>query len=352
MRGRVTAAVVCACVFGLLAFAACQRAQAEPPHPASITVTGNRHIDAAMIRSHFPAAGRLDGIALDGALKSLYATGLFADIKITRQAGGILVAVVENPTIDRVAFEGNKKIKDDDLKKAVQSKTSGPLSRAIVHNDVDQIVELYRQDGYFDVRIDPRTIKHQNGRVTLIFVVKEGDKLAVRQIQFVGNDAFSTTKLKGVIKTGENNVLSFLTDNDTYNNDQIENDLDLIRRFYLNHGYADARVSHSSASYQADTKGVVVTFTVEEGPQYRFGSVDIDSNLKSVDPTPLRASLRTHPGEIYGAGAVEKTVEDATLGLAKSGAPFAAVSARSDRVRQSPLINVTYTVEAGKHVLR
>ena len=143
MRGRVTAAVVYVFIFGLLAIAACQRAQAEPPRPASITVTGNRHIDAAMIRSHFPAGGRdrLDAAALDAALKSLYATGLFADVKITRQADGILVSVVENPTIDRVAFEGNKKIKDDDLKKAVQSKASGPLSRAIVHNDVDQIVE-------------------------------------------------------------------------------------------------------------------------------------------------------------------------------------------------------------------
>ena len=172
----------------------------------------------------------------------------------------------------------------------------------------------------------------------------------MRQVEFAGNDAFSTTKLKGAIKTGASNVLSFLTDNDTYNTDQIESDLDLIRRFYLNHGYADVRV-RSSASYQADTKGVVVTFVVQEGPQYRFGRVDVDSNLKSVDPAPLRAALRTHPGDVYSADAVEKTVEDATLGLAKNGAPFAAVSgAQRPRRRNPSVINMTYTVEAGKHV--
>ncbi len=350
MRGRVTAAVFCALVFCLLAIAACPGARAEQPLSASITVTGNRHIDAEMIRSHVPAGrGRLDAAALDAALKSLYATGLFADVKITRQRDGVLITVVENPTVDRLAFEGNKKIKDEDLRRALQSKPGWPLSRAIVHGDVEQIVGLYRQHGYFDVKVDPQTIKHKNGRATLVFVITEGDRLAVRRVQFAGNEAFSATKLKGVIKTGESNVLSFVTDNDTYNADQIESDVGLIRRFYLNHGYADALV-HGSASYQADEKGVVVTFTIEEGPQYRFGRVDIDSNLKSVDPAALRTYLRTPPGEIYSGDAVEKTVEDATLGLAKNGNPFASVLVRSDRVLQLRVINLTYTVEAGKHV--
>ncbi|HUZ32685.1 MAG TPA: outer membrane protein assembly factor BamA [Xanthobacteraceae bacterium] len=350
MRGRFTAGVVSIFIFGLLAAVASQRAQAEPPLPAPITVTGNRYVDAAAIRSHVPPGGRrLDAAALDMALKSLYSTGLFSDVKITRQADGILISVVENPTIDRVAFEGNKKIKDDDLKKAVLSKPNGPLSRAIVHNDAEQIVGLYRQHGYFDVKIDPQTIKRRNGRTTLVFVIKEGDKLAVQHVEFAGNEAFSATRLKGAIKTGESNALSFLTGNDAYNADQIEHDLDLIRRFYLDHGYADVGV-RSSASYQADTKDVVVTFTVQEGPQYRFGRVDADSNMKPVDPAPLRAALRTHPGDVYSAGAVEKTVEDATLALAKDGEPFAAVSVRRDRVPQSHIINVTYTVEAAKHV--
>jgi outer membrane protein insertion porin family len=349
MHGRFAAAVVYVSIFGLLAVAAGRRAEAGPPPPASITVTGNRHIDAAAIRAHVPSGSRLDAASRDAALKSLYATGLFSDVKITRQADGILISVVENPTIDRVAFEGNKKIKDEDLKKAVQSKVNGPLSRAIVHNDATQIAAAYRQRGYFDVRIDPQTIKRRNGRATLVFVIKEGDRLAVRQVQFAGNKAFSATRLKGAIKTGESNALSFLTNNDTYNADEIDGDVDHIRRFYLDHGYADVQV-RSSASYQAATKDVVVTFAIEEGPQYRFGRVDIDSNVKSVDPAPLRAALRTHPGDVYSTSAVEKTVEDATLALAKDGQPFAAVSVRRDRAPQSRLIDVTYTVEPAKHV--
>ena len=349
MRG-VTAAVVCACVFGLLAIAACPRARAEQPLSASITVTGNQHIDAAMIRSHVPAGrGRLDATALDAALKSLYATGLFADVKITRQGDGILIAVIENPTVDRLAFEGNKKIKDEDLRKAVQSKLGGPLSRAIAHDDVDQIVELYRQRRYFDVKVDPQTIKHKSGRATLVFVITEGDKLAVRQVQFAGNEAFSATKLKGAIKTGESNVLSFFTDNDTYNADQIEADLGLIRRFYLNNGYADVRV-RSSASYQADKKGVVVTFSIEEGAQYRLGRVDIVSNVKSVDAASLRSYLRTSSDKIYDADAVNKTAEDIATALAKNGVPFATAFPRSERLPGRGLINLVYAVEEGKRL--
>ena len=224
MPGRRTAAIFYVCFFGFLAVAACQRAQAATltPLDAAIAVAGNRHVEAQMIRSHFRASadGRLDAAALDAALKSLYATGLFADVKISREHDHVLVTVVENPTIQRLAFEGNKKIKDDDLKKALQSKAGGPLARAIVHGDVERIIELYRQRGYFNVRVDPKTINAKNERVDLVFEIKEGDKLAVRQILFVGNSAYPQNKLKGVIKTGETNFLSFLLDNDAYDADR------------------------------------------------------------------------------------------------------------------------------------
>ena len=185
-----------------------------------IAVSGNRHIGADMIRSYFhPAAGgRLDATELDAALKRLYATGLFKDVKISRAGDRVLVTVVENPTIGIISFEGNKKIKDADLTKAIQSQANGPLSRAFVQSDVVQIIELYRQRGYYDVHVVPQTIAGQKGdkdsanddekssstiaHVNLVFAIKEGDKLAVRQIQFAGNNAFSTTKLKAAVKTG------------------------------------------------------------------------------------------------------------------------------------------------------
>ena len=215
------------------------------PANSAITVNGNRHIGADMIRSYFHPApgGRLDADALDAALKRLYATGLFKDVKISRDGDRVVVTVVENPTIGVLAFEGNKKIKDDDLKKAMQSKDKRPaVARIRARRRRCASSMLYRQHGYYDVHVVPKTIDAKNGdssRVNLVFEIKEGDKLAVRQIAFVGNTAFSATKLKAVVKTGVTNPLSFILDNDIYDADRIENDRDLIRRFYLAHGYPD-----------------------------------------------------------------------------------------------------------------
>ena len=298
MSRRVTVGILVILLSLFLPPAACPSAFAASEAESAIAVAGNRHIDASMIRSHFHAGadGRFDAAALDAALKSLYATGLFQDVTVSRDGDRILVKVVENPTIERMAFEGNKKIKDEDLKKTVQSKAGGPLARAGVHGDAERIIELYRQRGYFAVRVDPKTIRARDERVNLVFEITEGDKLAVRQILFIGNNAYAANKLKGEIKSGETNLLSFLLDNDVYNADRIEGDLDLLRRFYLAHGYADVRV-HSAASYEADSKGIVLTFSIEEGPRYRLGRVEVVSDLKAVDaaalnPLPAHASGR------------------------------------------------------------
>jgi outer membrane protein insertion porin family len=202
MLRRVAAAILCLFICGWTTSAAVRQARAAEPAPV-IAVTGNRQIDADMIRAHFHAAaeGTFDAAALDAALKSLYATGLFEDVKIAREGRRILVSVVENPTIGRLAFEGNKKIKDQDLNKALQSKTGGPLNRALVHDDVIHIIELYRLHGYFGVTVDPKAIAGKDGRASLVFEIEEGDKLAVRRVAFAGNDAYPANKLKGVVKT-------------------------------------------------------------------------------------------------------------------------------------------------------
>ena len=346
MSGRVATAILCLFLFGVMTSGEFEHAAAASGPDSMIAVAGNRHTDAAMIRSHFRAsADGMDAAALDAALKSLYATGLFEDVKISRNGDRILVTVVERPAIDRIAFEGNRKIKDEDLKKAVQSRTGGPLSRALVHDDVAHIIELYRQHGYFEVRVDPKTIARKE-RFDLVFEIREGGKLAVRQTEFAGNTAYPANKLKGVIKTGETNLLSSLLDNDNYDADRIENDCELLRRFYLAHGYADVRV-RSAANYDDARKGVVVTFTIDEGAQYHLGRVDIVSNVKSVDADTLRSHLRAQPGDTYNADAVNKTTDDLAVALAKSGAPFATASPRSDRVPGRRTINLVFTVEEG-----
>jgi outer membrane protein insertion porin family len=223
------------------------------------------------------------------------------------------------------------------------------LWRAFVQSDVVQIIALYRQQGYFDVKVEPQTIKTKEDRVNLVFAITEGDKLAVKKISFVGNKAFPQNKLSGVIKSGKSNVLSFLLNNDTYDADRIENDRDLLRQFYLAHGYADVQVS-SSASYEADQKGVVLTFTLDEGAQYHFGKVEIESSLKTVDAAALRRYLRTRVGDTYDADAVNQTVDALSMQLARSGEPFASVFARSDRLPDSRLINLTYAIDQGKRL--
>jgi outer membrane protein insertion porin family len=354
MPGRPAVAIAVVALF--FATSACTSVAAAGFTDAAITVAGNRHAGTEMIRSYFHPGhdGQFDAAALDAALKALYATGLFQDVKISRAGDGIVVQVVENPTLGRIAFEGNKKVKDDDLKKALQSKTGGPLSRPFVQSDVEQILALYRQRGYFGVSIVPKTIAARNGTVDLVFEIKEGDKLAVRKILFAGNAAFPQNKLTGVIKTGQSNFLSFLLDNDIYDADRIENDCELLRRFYLAHGYADVRV-RSSASYEAGQKGVVLTFTVDEGSFYRFGRVDIESNLKTVDVAALQGVLRTQAGTTYNADAMDKTVDDLTMKLASSGEPFASVVPRTERVPPAGpgaqgTINLVYTIGEGRRL--
>ncbi|HEX8810318.1 MAG TPA: outer membrane protein assembly factor BamA, partial [Xanthobacteraceae bacterium] len=239
-----------------------------------------------------------------------------------------------------------------DLKGQVQSKANGPMSRELIQNDVVRILDLYRAHGYFNAQVVPKTIEGKrgdNGRVNLVFEIKEGEKLAVKDIVFSGNSTFSQVKLRGVVKTGISNPLSFLLDNDIYDADRIENDQDLVRRFYLAHGYPDVRVS-STARYDARKNGAIVTFKVDEGPQYRFGKVRIESHLKTVDGGALRDNLRTQSGDIYDADAVTKSVEALAIALARGGEPFASVVPRIERHADRRIVDVSYRIEQGKRV--
>jgi outer membrane protein insertion porin family len=329
-------------------------AAAGAEQDAAITVIGNRHTGADMIRSFFHAGpdGHYDTAARDAALKALFASGLFADVKISHEGNRILVVVVENPTIGVVAFEGNRKVKDADLKAQVQSKANGPLSRELVQTDVIHILDLYRAHGYFNAKVVPKSIEGKrgdNGRVNLVFEIKEGEKLAVKDIAFSGNTAFSQVKLRGVVKSGTTNPLSFLLNNDIYDDDRIESDKDLVKRFYLAHGYPDVRVT-SGARYDANKNGAIITFKIDEGAQYRFGKIGIESLLKTVDGSALRGNLHTQSGDVYDADAVTKSVEALAIALARGGEPFASVVPHTDRHADRRVVDVSYRIEQGKRV--
>src|SRR5580692_8033522 len=350
-RGLVLACLLLGVGFvGLPAGAAYAAPPAEAGASASnIVVQGNRRVEADTVRAYFKASPgeRLDAAKIDAALKALYASGLFDDVHITQSGGRIVVTVVESPVINRLAFEGNHRMKDEQLQEEIQSKARDSLSRARVQADTQRIVDVYHRNGRFDVTVTPQIIERPNNRVDLIFVVKEGEKTGVKSIEFIGNKSYSSWRLKEVIKTAQSNFLSFLQTTDVYDPDRMEADRDLIRRFYLKHGFADVQVVSAVAEYDPAKKGFNITFTIEEGPLYHFGNADVQSNVRAIDSQSLRSVLRMRQGDIYNGEAIEKTVEDLTVEVARRGYPFATVRPRGDRNPQTRTINVAFVVDEG-----
>jgi outer membrane protein insertion porin family len=316
----------------------------------SISVEGNRRVEVETIRSYFKPGpgGRLDQGAIDDGLKALIETGLFQDVRINRGAGGqIVVSVVENPVIGRIAFEGNKKIKDEQLTGEVQSKARGTFSRAMVQSDTLRIAEIYRRSGRYDVRVTPEVIEQPNNRVDLIFTVEEGAKTGVKSIEFVGNNAYSSYRLRDVIKTHESNLLSFLASSDIYDPDRVEADRDLIRRFYLKNGFADVQVVAALTEYDPEKKGFNVTFKIEEGSQYRVGSIDFRSSIPNFDPTSMRNYSRVNVGSLYNVESVEKSVEEMQIEASRRGYAFAVVRPGGDRNFEAHTVSVVFNIDEG-----
>jgi len=316
---------------------------------SSIVVQGNRRVEAETVRSYFKPGpgGQIGPAQIDDAIHALYATGLFEDVHLSHENGRLVVSVVENPVIDRVAFEGNKKAKDEQLKAEVQSKPRGTLSKPMVQADVQRIIEIYHRSGRFDVSVDPKIIELPNNRVDLVFEIKEGQKTGVKDIRFAGAHAFSSGRLKDVIKTTESNLLSFLQTTDIYDPDRVEADRDLLRRFYLKHGYADVRIVSAVGEYDPAKKGFIVTFTIDEGSQYHIGTVDVVSNVHALNPASLRGSIKVSAGSVYNADLVEKSVESMTIEAAKHGYAFAAVHPHGDRDFEKKIINLNFVVDEG-----
>jgi outer membrane protein insertion porin family len=315
----------------------------------SIEVVGNRRVEVETIRSYFKPGpgGTLDAGRIDDGLKALIETGLFSDVKINRQGGHLVVSVVENPVIGRVAFEGNKKVKDEQLSQEVQSKPRGTLSRPVVQSDAQRIADIYRHSGRYDVRVTPEIIEQPNNRVDLVFTIDEGQKTGVKSIEFVGNNAYSSYRLRDVIKTHESNLLSFLGGNDVYDPDRVEADRDLLRRFYLKNGYADVQVVAALTEYDPEKKGFLVTFKIEEGQQYRVGSVDFQSSIGTLDGNSLRSFSRVSVGSLYNVEQVEKSVEEMQIEASRRGYAFAVVRPRGDRNFDAHTVSVVFAIDEG-----
>jgi outer membrane protein insertion porin family len=316
---------------------------------ASIQVEGNRRVELETIRSYFKPGpgGRLDQAQIDDGLKALIETGLFQDVKISQAGGRVLVTVIENPVIGRVAFEGNKKVKDDQLSAEIQSKPRGTLSRPMVQSDAQRIADIYRHSGRYDVRVTPEIIEQPNNRVDLIFTITEGSKTGVKSIEFIGNSYYSAYRLRDVIKTRESNLLSFLGGNDVYDPDRVEADRDLIRRFYLKHGFADVQVVAALTEYDPQRQGFMVTFKIDEGQQYRVAAVNFQSSIANLDGNSLSGFSRVGVGSVYNAEALEKSVEEMQIEASRRGYAFAIVRPRGDRNFEAHTVSIAFAIDEG-----
>jgi outer membrane protein insertion porin family len=316
---------------------------------AGIEVEGNRRVEAETIRSYFKPGpnGQLDAGRIDDGLKALIETGLFQDVHINRAGGRLVVSVVENPVINRIAFEGNKKIKDEQLSGEIQSKPRGTFSRPMVQSDAQRIAEIYRRSGRYDVHVTPEIIEQPNNRVDLVFTIEEGVKTGVKSIEFVGNNYYSSYRLKDVIKTHETNWLSFLGSGDVYDPDRVESDRDLIRRFYLKHGFADVQVVAALTEYDPDKKGFLVTFKIDEGQQYRVASVKYETSIANFDANTLSSNSYVYVGSLYNAEAVEKSVEAMQIEASRRGYAFAVVRPRGDRNFDAHTVSIVFSIDEG-----
>ncbi|MBO1019992.1 outer membrane protein assembly factor BamA [Methylobacterium sp. SD274] len=314
-----------------------------------IVVQGNKRVDADTIRSY--VTGTASG-SPEEARRNLLASGMFSDVKVSRSGAGTVVTVRENNLINRVVFEGNKKVEKGTLEAEVEAKARGGFSEGIVQADLQRIREIYRRAGRGTAKVSFRTVDLPNGRIDLIYVIEEGDKTGIKAINFVGNSAYSESKLRELMSSSEMNFLSFIKTSDVYDPDRITNDLDLVRRYYLKNGYADFRVVNADARYvegEGDA-GWVITVTVDEGQQYTVGAVAIDSRLPGVDTQILDGEVRAAVGDVYNAEDVEKTLSGVTNQVARQGFPFAQVRPTGQRDRATHTVALGFVVEDGPRV--
>ena len=252
----------------------------------SISVRGNQRLEPDTIRAYanLTPGQTYTAQTLDQSLKDLYATQLFADVTITgADSGDLVISVRENPVINRIVLEGNKRLKEDKILPEIRLAPRQIFTRSAARSDVDRILELYRRQGRFAAQVEPKIVQLDQNRVDVVFEIFEGDLAKVRQINIIGNNQYDDGRLQKEMFTREaGGLLGFMKSNDTYDPDRLAADQQKLRAFYLTEGYADFRVVSALAELTPDRRDFVITYVVEEGPRYKFGTVEVDSALRDL----------------------------------------------------------------------
>ncbi|WP_343527671.1 outer membrane protein assembly factor BamA [Sphingomonas sp.] len=286
---------------------------------------------------------------LDQALKDLQASELFADFSISGvETGDIVLRVRENPIINRVILEGNKRLKEDKIKKEIKLAPRQIFTRTAVRQDVARIVELYRRQGRFGAVVDPKMVNLDQNRVDVVFEISEGPKSKVRQINIIGNEKFSDDELRGAMYTKQSRWFRFLSSATSYDQDRLAADQQKLREFYLSNGYADFRVTSAVAELTPDKKDFIITYVVEEGPRYKFGDVKVDSQIRDFDNDKLAASLPMKKGDWYNAKLVETSIENLSQTAGLFGYAFTDVNPDFQRDKDTLTMSITFNIAEAK----
>ena len=314
-----------------------------------IEVRGNTRVDAQTIRDNIDIrpGKAFNSNDIDAAVKRLFAMGLFSDVRINQSGGSLVVQVSERSVVNNVLFQGNKKVKDPDLARAVQLKARSPYDAATMESDKEAIKAAYAHIGRSDAIVNARTVDLGQGRVNVVYEITEGSRTKIANINFVGNSAYGSRRLRDVISTKRSNPLSWLTRNDVYDEGRLQADEETLRRFYYNRGYADFRVLSSNATLDPSTNEYTITVTVDEGQRYTFGNVGVESTVEGVDTQALGGLLKTREGKPYSAKQIEDSVTAITENVAGSGYAFAKVEPRGDRDFDNHTISLVYSVDQG-----
>jgi outer membrane protein assembly factor BamA/outer membrane protein assembly factor BamE (lipoprotein component of BamABCDE complex) len=306
-----------------------------------IRVKGMQRIEPETVRAYMRVnpGDTFDPLRLDKSLKNLFSTGLFADVTLWREGDALVVTVVENPIINRVAYEGNEHLDDENLAREVVLRPRVVFTRTKAMSDTQRLLEIYRRSGRNAAIVQPKVIQLPQNRIDLVFEIDEGPLIATRKIGFIGNRAFSDGRLREEISS-----------TDTYDPDRLTFDRELLRRFYLKEGYADFRVLSVVAELLPDREGFIVTFTVEEGERQKFGNINIAATLPRLEPESLRQYVVAKEGEWYNAVEIEDTIDNLTEVVGNMGYAFVDIRPRAERDRENRLIHVTFEIQEGPKV--
>lgn len=315
-----------------------------------IDVRGADRAGVEAVRSNITIAPgqNFSNADIDESVKRLYATGYFSNVSMRVAGNALVVTVSENSLVNQVVFNGNRKIKDDKLAGIAQTKSMGPFDQNLIDADIARIKEAYGAIGRSGVQVSTQVVNVGQGRVNVAFVVDEGDRTKIADINFVGNSAFGNSRLAAVINTKESGMFSFLTRKDVYHEEKLRADEEALRQFYYDRGYADFRVLSSEAVLNEATNEYTITFTVDEGQRYQISDVNVESTVPGLNAEELNGLVYTTSGSTYSATKVQKSIEAISERVASQGYPFARITPRGNRDLAGNTIGVTYIVEQGE----